>query len=568
MKKFFVLFLGLGLVLSFLVNLGFAQQQPSQVERMERELEKEKALRERIEKPPEKPEVKEEAPPEAPPVKEEKVFIKKIVVTGVTYFKEEEIRKIVEPYENKELSFREMQKIAELITEFYRNNGYITSRAYLPPQDLTQGTLEIRVLEGKMGDLEIRGNRYFKTKLFEKKITLEKGEPFDYDELRKNLTKINEHPDRLAKAVLAPGKERGQTDVVLEVQDRLPIHFGFDYDNFGSRFIHRDRLALTLDHNNLTGNDDLLSLKYQLAEADTYVLRSARYLLPFAEDWELGFFTARSRLKLDEEMRDTDSRGDSMLLSLFLNNYLIDEENLDLRLTSGFDYKRVRNYLLGTLDSEDALRVAKLGIDLDRLDKYGRTIFVNEFSYGIPSLWGGLSAVDPDASRAGSGGKFTKWDIHLLRLQKMPLNSTLLWKNHWQISPYILTATEQFQIGGITNNRGYPPAEKVGDEGFATSLELSSRLGFIPENIKVPFTDDKLRDAFTIIAFYDWAHTELHRPEAGEEKHETLRSLGWGMRLNVPKKSLSLRVEFGWPLDDTPSDGHHFRTWLQATKSF
>ncbi|MFN7170724.1 MAG: ShlB/FhaC/HecB family hemolysin secretion/activation protein, partial [Candidatus Omnitrophota bacterium] len=509
-----------------------------------------------------------EVPPEAPQVKEEKVFIKKIAVSGVTYFKEEEIRKIVEPYENKELSFRQMQKIAELITELYRNNGYITSRAYIPPQNLTEGTLEIRVLEGRMGDLEIRGNRYFKTRLLEKKITLEKGEPFDYDELRKNLTKINEHPDRLVKAILVPGKERGQTDVILEVQDRLPIHYGFEYDNFGSRFIHRDRLALTFDHNNLTGNDDLLSLKYQIAEADTYTLRNIRYLLPFCYDWELGFSASRSRLKLDEELRDTDSRGNSMLLSFFLNKYLIDEENLDLRLTGGFDYKRVRNYLLNTLDSEDVLSVAKLGLDIDRADKWGRTIFVNEFSYGIDNLWGALDTVDPKASRSGAGGRFTKWDISLLRLQRMPLNSTLLWRNQLQLSPYILTATEQFQIGGIANNRGYPPAEKVGDEGASSTLELSMPCFLIPTTLNVPFTQDKLHDAFRVIAFYDWAHSELHRPDAGEEKYETLRSFGWGMRLNLPKRDLSMRLEFGWPLDNTPSDGHHLHTWMQVTKSF
>ncbi|MGE4357347.1 MAG: ShlB/FhaC/HecB family hemolysin secretion/activation protein [Candidatus Omnitrophota bacterium] len=568
MKKFFSLF-SAGLFIFLFSGIVLAQQQPAQQERLERELEKEKILRERIEKAPEKPEVEEELPSEAvPPVKEEKVLIKKIVVSGVTYFKEEEIRKIVSPYENKELSFREMQEIASLLTELYRTNGYITSRAYIPPQDLAEGTLEIRVLEGKMGDLEIRGNRYFKTRLIEKKITLERGEPFNYNQLRRNLMKLNEHPDRLVRSVLTPGKERGETDVVLEVQDRLPIHYGFEYDNFGSRFVHRDRYALTFDHNNLTGNDDILSLKYQIAEADTYALKTLRYLLPFGEDWELGFFGARSRMKLDEELRDTDSRGDSMLLSLFLNKYLIDEENLDLRLTGGFDYKRVRNYLLGTLNSEDALRVLKLGFDLDHADKNGRTIFTDEFSLGLPSLWGGLSAVDADASRAGAGGKFTKWNIYLLRLQKMPLNSSLLWKNNLQISPYILTATEQFQIGGITNNRGYPPAEKVGDEGFASSLELSSRLGFIPETINVPFTQDKLRDAFTVIAFYDWAHAQLHRPDAGEEKEETLRSAGWGMRLNLPRRNLAIRLEFGWPMDETPSDGHHFRTWLQATKSF
>ncbi|MCM8765828.1 MAG: hypothetical protein NC920_03175 [Candidatus Omnitrophica bacterium] len=566
MKRLVFSILGIIFFISF---SSLHAQEPAKEEKLERELEKERLLREKIEKKIEKPEIKEEKPPEvAPPVREEKVFIKKIEVTGVTFFKEEEIRKIVEPYENKELTLREMQKVADLITDLYRKNGYITSRAYIPPQDLTDGILEIRVLEGKMGNLEIKGNRYFKTSLYQDMIRLKRGDYFDYDILRNNLVKINEKADRSVRAVLVPGKERGETDVVLEVQDRLPIHYGFEYDNFGSRYIHRDRLALTFDHNNITGNDDILSLKYQLAEADTYNLRSLRYFLPFCDDWELGFFAARSRLKLDEELRDTDSRGESMLISLSLNKYLIDEENLDLRLTTGFDYKRVRNYLLGTLNSEDAMRILKLGFDLDRSDASGRTLFFNQFDYGIANLWGGLDNVDPKASRSGAGGKFTKWDISFLRLQRMPFNSTLLWRNQVQISPYILTATEQFQLGGITNNRGYPPAEKVGDEGLSSTLEFSLPCFLIPKTINVPFTQDKLYDAFRVITFYDWAHTELHRPQSGEEKFETLRSTGWGMRLNLPKRDLSLRLEFGWPLDETPSDGHHLHTWAQLTKSF
>jgi hemolysin activation/secretion protein len=158
------------------------------------------------------PEIEEKKPEVAPPpIKEERIFIKKINVIGVTLLSQKEIEEIITPFENKELTLRQLQRIADLITDSYRQKGYITSRAYLPPQKIEEGILEIRVLEGITGDLEIKGNRYFKNSLFEKKITLKKGEPFNYNVLKRNLVEINEHPDRTARAVLVPGKEPGQT---------------------------------------------------------------------------------------------------------------------------------------------------------------------------------------------------------------------------------------------------------------------------------------------------------------------------------------------------------------------
>jgi hemolysin activation/secretion protein len=149
----------------------------------------------------------------------------------------------------------------------------------------------------------------------------------------------------------------------------------------------------------------------------------------------------------------------------------------------------------------------------------------------------------------------------------MPFSSTLLWKNQIQISPYILTAAEQFQIGGIANVRGYPPAEAVGDKGYSMTWEWSFPLYFIPKDIKVPFSKAKFYDAFRLAVFYDWANTRLRRPIGTEQKDRTLKAAGCGLRLNLPE-NFSLRLDFGWPLDNTPSDSDHMHTWAQVSKSF
>jgi len=499
---------------------------------------------------------------------QEKVTLTEINVIGVTLVKEQEINAITAPYLNKEVTITELQKAADMITDAYRQKGYITSRAYLPPQKIEKGVLEIRVLEGMMGDMTLKGNRYFSTKLLSNMITIKKGHPFNYDTLRQDLVRINEQTDRLARAVLAPGKESGTTDLAIEVKDRLPIHVGFTADDFGSRYIDKQRYAVRLTHNNLLGLDDKLTFQYQLARDSRYFLKSIRYLLPIGLRTQFGIFAGFSRVKLGEELADLDVRGKSRVYGLFANYSLIKNDNLKIDLNCGFDYKNVWNYQMGELTSNDRLRVAKLGFESDLTDAFGRTVFTYEFDYGIPNIMGGLENKDIDASRLGAGGKFVKNSLNLLRLQKMPFGSALLWKNQMQLSPYTLAAAEQFQVGGIINVRGYPVAEAVGDSGYSMTWEWSFPLYFIPKNIKVPFSAAMLYDSLRIVGFYDWGNVQLKSPiNTAEEKSKTLRSAGFGLRFNLPE-NFSTRLEFAWPLDSTPSDGDHLHILWQVSKEF
>ena len=78
---------------------------------------------------------------------------------GATLISGEVIEGIISQFEGKELSFKTMQRIADLISDEYRAKGYITTRAFIPPQTIKQGELLIRVVEGKTGNVTITGNK-------------------------------------------------------------------------------------------------------------------------------------------------------------------------------------------------------------------------------------------------------------------------------------------------------------------------------------------------------------------------------------------------------------------------
>ena len=564
--------LGFIVFFTFIIQTsGFSQPPVSQtvggITQQEEDIKEKRALEKEIER--DKPVLEEISAEELIPADEgSKVFVRKIVVEEVMLLSSEEIENIISVFEGKELSLKTMRKVADLITDEYRKKGYATSRAYLPPQTIADGVLLIRVVEGKLGELEIKGNKYFKTSLIRKKLDVVSEGYFDYSALQQSLVYINEHPDRVAKAILVPGKEPGTTDLVIEVEDRLPIHVGFEYDNYGSRYINEDRYALTLEHNNLSGNDDKAYFKLQYSDGTNLKLRQGRYSYPLTSTVDLGVYFLNSTVKLGEEFKALDSRGKAEIYGLFANKALITEDDLDFRLNFGFDYKSVKNYILGVQSSRDEVRIFKLGCDLDVNDDWGRTIFMPVLDVGVPDIFGGMDSKDENSSRAGAGGKFYKGSFNLFRLQSMPGSSSLLWKNSGQYTNYNLVASEEFQIGGPISVRGYPAAEYSGSRGYYTSLEWSFPCWLImDEYYRVPFTEESLYDAFRWVVFYDWATVHRDTVAAGEEKHSTLRGIGFGARMNV-RDYLSLRVEVGYPLGETPSDGDHAHPWVELVWKF
>ncbi len=498
---------------------------------------------------------------------EPKFLVNKIDVQGATIPTNTEIYEVITPYQGTEMTLADAQKVADLLTDIYRKKGFITSRAYVPPQTMRDNVLTIKVVEGKLGKMNVQGNKYFKTSLIKRRLHMDESGYFDYSALQRSLVYINQHPDRVARTILAPGAEPGTTDVVVNVEDRLPIHAGFIYDNYGSRFIDHNRYALTLEDNNLLGFDDRIFAKVQTSEANYMRFAQLQYVFPVNETLNVGAYGIYSDLVLGKEFEDLQAKGKARVLGIFADKALIQDVGFEWRINGGFDYKNISNYELGDLVSRDKTRVAKIGTGLDITDPLGRTVIDPELDVGLPEVLNGMKSKDPMASRVGSGGSFQKELINLYRLQPLPLDTSLLWKNSGQWSHHNLPASEQFEIGGPTSVRGYGPAEFSGDKGIYSAWELSVPPYLIPDTTKVPFTQESLKDSFRLVTFYDVGFVHLNNISAGEKEDETLRAWGYGVRLNV-RDNLTCRFEVGYPLGRKPADGNNAHPWIEVTAKY
>jgi hemolysin activation/secretion protein len=548
-------------------------QDAGSLERTAEEVRKKEAVTQKLIKKKEKPAIEDAdkvtpEEPEAMRVPETTTLVTTIVVNGVTVFSERKIRSIVKPYEGRELSLGNFREITDAITDLYREKGYVTTIVYLPPQRIENNTLRINVAEGKIGDIRVTGSKYFNEKILRQFITLRKEEIFNYDVLRRDLDSLNSHPDRNAKAVLARGEEQGETDINIEVKDRFPFHLTLGYDNYNSRYLNRNRYLAEVQATNFLGLDDIASGEFQMGEEGRYYLYSARYMLPVKPRWKVGGHYIHVDQTLGREVRSLDIQGKGNIVATYLSYMVVNKENLIISINPGFEYKNIENEILDTVISEDRVRIAKIGLDIDFSDRFnGRTVLTHEFDFGIPDFLDGLEDKDPMASRVGAGGKFFRTVTNVARIQALPADLSLMLRGAMQLTGDTLVASEQFHIGGFTTVRGYPVADQAGDRGYTLTAELYIPPYFLPRETKIPYTETTFFDAIRFMVFFDWGLIDNENPGVGEPDDEMLYSAGPAIRFSIPGKG-SISFDYGFGLGQDGSDGTRSRYYIEAKLYF
>lgn len=74
--------------------------------------------------------------------------IERINLQGATLVTPAQQANLLEPFIGRCLGANQLNDVLSVVTAYYLDRGYVTDRAYLPQQDLSDGELEILVIEG------------------------------------------------------------------------------------------------------------------------------------------------------------------------------------------------------------------------------------------------------------------------------------------------------------------------------------------------------------------------------------------------------------------------------------
>lgn len=516
----------------------------------ERERATEAPTEKKVPQPP-KTKIEEEAPPEvlAGPEAEIKFHVIKIKIEGCTVLSQEELKKITAPYENKDLSLIELRVAADAITKLYRKTGYITSQAYVPPQKIGEGVAVIKVLEGKVGKIQLEGNRFFKDTLITSRLMRLKGKLFKLEDLKSALLYLNQNADLEVRVVLQRGEALETTDILLKVKDKYPHHLGYAFNNSGTRLTGNYRHIFSYNSTNFLGFGDLLSLQVPWANAGTAQGAGLNYIFAINDLGTKFMLTASlTKVKIGEEFKQYDVRSVSKSCAIYLQHPLFNTDRFSGEGRIGFEGINSYTQSLGDKITLNKTRALNFGFLFNEQDLHGRAFLSNEIEIGFPDILGASKKDDSMASPQGSGGKFFLYNLGVTRLEMLPFSSYLILNLQGQLTPDRLPAPKRYYLGGAYSVRGYPESDAVGDYGVNTIIELRTPcLIIFPKKISAKY--NKLNEIMQSAFFID---TGTLYDRSSRKKH-FLAGSGFGLRLNI-KKYTTGRIDMAWPIGDEPSE--------------
>lgn len=500
----------------------------------------------------------------------ETLLIKKVILEGNQLLSNDDLSEITNQIEGQSVTFTQIKTTTNQITALYRSRGFLTSRAYLPPQKVKSGVIRIQILEGKTGNIKIENNRWFNERIYKEYFKdIHPDKPFEYQDLEKGLYFLNQKEDRQAKAFLTPGTEPGRTDITLKAEEKFPWHAGYEFNTRGSKLTHRARHMTTLRSSNFSGHDDTFESGMSLAEQAALRAGWASYSLPIhSTGTELGLSWNGAHSRLAKHLREFEIESDYLEITPTITQSILKHRTLKLDWFAGFEIKDSKSMIEDIKTSFDRMRVITIGPRFSKQDRWGKILASAEAHIGIGGFMGSLKKDDPNASRNGAGGSFVYYSGSFARLQRLPLNSILILQSAGQWSPVTLTSLEQFRAGGMTSVRGYPESDSAGDRGFTTSAEFNFPVPFVPQNWVIHFMNKKINEVVRLVAFYDIGATENRsRQRPTDEKNRFLMGAGFGTRINLGNY-FNLNLDFGYPIGDESTDKDRPQIHLSVKAGF
>jgi hemolysin activation/secretion protein len=411
-----------------------------------------------------------------------KAYVREIRVTGSTVFSDEQLSEVTAPYRDRELNTEDLERLRLALTLLYVNNGYITSGAVIPDQDVTSQTITIHIIEGMLSRIEIEGNEWFRTSYLRDRLARGAQRPVRIEPLQERIQLLQQDAriERI-NAELRPGDARGESVLNVRVKDANPFRAWLEFNNYQTPVVGAERGLATVAHQNVTGHGDMFSFTYGRSNGVNPIIDTS-YSLPLnAYDTTFSaYYRKNSFLVVEDPFRSLDLNVDSQVIGLALRQPLYrtvtDElafsligEHLYLKTTSAFDAPGLPSLFIPGSSTTGVATVSALRTTQEYIHRTSSFVFaaLSRFSVGLNVLGATInSGPVPD-------GQFFSWLGQAQAVKRLEDwgGVQLLGRVAVQFANDRLFPLEQMPVGGRYTVRGYRENTLVRDNGFAASFE-------------------------------------------------------------------------------------------------
>ena len=405
--------------------------------------------------------------------------IERIDLQGATALSDRERRALVAPYQGKCLGVSQLNELLKAITDHYLDKGWVTTRAYLPQQDLSTGRLHVLVVEGTLEKLRSDAGSDLSERELAMTFPGEEGQLLDLRDLEQMVDQLNRLPSNRARVELSPGENVGGSDVRVRNEADKPWRAYLSRNNDGLRSTGEQQWNAGLEWDSPLGLADQFSVRGGHDAVSDHQRSSRNGLLAYSVPWgwwTFSYFYSESRYRshLDVQGSTLKQDGDSQTHQFSAERVIHRDTLSKTSVSLGLAHIRTDNFFDDTKLALSSNRISEAQVGLNHGRRIG-SAFVN-LDLGMQQ---GIGLFDAQASHdPGSGeadARYRKYTGTLSYLQPFQLWGEQLAFTSLatgQRSEDVLYSPQRLSLGGSSSVRGYKDQFLAGDSGGYWRNEL------------------------------------------------------------------------------------------------
>ena len=469
----------------------------------------------------------------------ENPVVESISFSGNTVYKDEQLLEVVFTHPGSVFNRIFFRNDLDRIHEKYANDGYVMVR--IADVSISGGRISVQIVEPRIGDIIIQGNRKTKTSVISREIKLKKGDIFNATAFRYQLGRLNNlgYFDDVNV-----GFEQGDTpetsDIIISVSEKKTSTIGFNVGygsdgGFSGGITYRDV--------NWAGLGHVAEIGFELGNSEQYWIQ---YASPYTDKYTYGWKVGAYRRSLEDRYyynnREKQFEYDETTKGIFMGvgKRFGGNENFSWFLTLDWkdvEYDNVKNHIPNYYDDltmwEGRNFTTDLQLSYNKMDEY------------IPYPKGFASDIFLSKAYEGLGGEFDylKYWLQLryyipfqlkevvgdlLDIDALSDEMPIILATRFRIGASTvsnLPAFARYSLGGENTLRGYDSRTFEGTQMILGNVEL-----------RIP-----IQSILSIVGFYDIGN-------AGNDINyfsDLNSDYGIGVRVNTPMGKIRLDYALG-----------------------
>jgi len=264
-----------------------------------------------------------------------------VTFSGFSVLDEASLQQVVTPFIGKALSAADLAELKYAITRLYYDQGYVLVKVTTPPQDVSDGVLDVVVYEAQIGTIDIMDNDAVSPYLLEQiSKRVESGEVFREGPVESMVNDANDLGGVSASLNLRPGAQVGTTDMALIVEPVDDDVQRFTVDNYGSELTGEYVGMGQLEKSNLFGWGETLRFTGRKSDGDLWGILVGATVPTGLRNIKMDVDFGHSENEIGDRLSALGASGESTYFGLSLHSALINQRAQKLNVRFGFEATR------------------------------------------------------------------------------------------------------------------------------------------------------------------------------------------------------------------------------------